>query len=131
MIFSVIENIFIFENYTKSIIALMDVIVKSYFERDICHKIEDSASDWEKIPNRAVPKATLNAKLSDRSIKHQYLPVVTRIMAGISIVVVRLSQSFGGAAQIIDGYHFKESIPEHARRLRDSIRLVTNMRSAF
>jgi len=38
MIFSIIENIFIYENYFKSIIALTKVKVKSYFERDICHK---------------------------------------------------------------------------------------------
>jgi len=38
MILLIIENIFIYENYFNSIIALIKVKVKSYFERDICHK---------------------------------------------------------------------------------------------
>lgn len=49
----------------------------------------------------------------------------------ISVQGIISIEVLGEPGQVVDGYRFKESIPEHARRLRDSIRFVTNARSVL
>lgn len=47
----------------------------------------------------------------------------------ISVQGIISIEVFGEPGQVVEGYRFAKSIPEHARRLSESIRFVTNARS--
>jgi len=49
----------------------------------------------------------------------------------ISVQGIISVEVLGEPGQVVDGYRFKESIPEHVRRLGESIRFVTNARSVL
>lgn len=49
----------------------------------------------------------------------------------ISVQGIISIEVLGEPGQVVDGYRFKESIPEHVRRLGESIRFVTNARSVL
>lgn len=49
----------------------------------------------------------------------------------ISVQGIISIEVLGEPGQVVDGYRFEESIPEHVRRLGESIRFVTNARSVL
>ena len=49
----------------------------------------------------------------------------------ISVQGIISIEVLGEPGQVVDGYRFQESIPEHVRRLGESIRFVTNARAVL